>query len=375
MTSQMTSIPTIPQATYEERLHRVQQEMRDAGINWLLLGPSADLFYLIGFDAHVSERLNLLMLPADGDPSLVVPQLEAPNVGDARQLVSLLSWADHESPIDLVASTVTSEIGTVAVGSNLYSAFLLRLQDAISAGKWTEAGSLMRSLRMAKDATEIELLEIAGRNNDHAWEAFLTAGPLSGLTERQALERLLQLTMEQGTGRCWGICASGPNAASPHYSTGNRVIQAGDSVIFDWGGPVGGYYSDVTRTVHVGEPDDEFRKVYDIVREANQATLDAVKPGVPCQELDRVARKVITDAGYGDAFLHRVGHGLGLEVHEEPYLVEGNDLPLQEGFVFSDEPGIYLEGRFGVRIEDAVVCTADGGRRLNESTRDLVVME
>ncbi len=370
----MTSIPTISQATYKDRLHRVQQAMRAQDISWLLLGPSADLFYLTGFDAHVSERLNLLMLPADGDPSLVVPQLEAPNVGDAANLVSLQSWADHESPVDLVASSVSGDVGTVAVGNHLYSAFLLRIQDAVKAERWIEAGDLMRSLRMAKDATEIELLEIAGRNNDLAWEAFLKAEPLSGLTERQALDRLLNLTMEQGTGKCWGICASGPNAASPHYSTGDRVIQEGDSVIFDWGGPVGGYYSDVTRTVHVGEPSDEFRKVYGIVLAANQVTLDAVRPGVACQELDRVARKLITDAGYGDAFLHRVGHGLGLEVHEEPYLVEGNELPLEEGFVFSDEPGIYLEGRFGVRIEDAVVCTADGGRRLNESTRELVVM-
>ena len=371
----MRSVPTISQATYEERLQRVQQAMRADGISWLLLGPSADLFYLIGFDAHVSERLNLLLLPASGDPSLVVPQLEAPNVGSAGKLVSLLSWADHESPIELVKSTISDQPGKTAVGNHLYSAFLLRIQDAVEADRWIEAGPLMRTLRMAKDATEIELLEIAGRNNDVAWEAFLQAGPLSGLTERQALGRLLDLTKKQGTGECWGICASGPNAASPHHGTGDRVIQQGDSVIFDWGGPVGGYYSDVTRTVHVGEPDEEFRKVYDIVREANQATLDAVKPGVACQELDRVARKVITNAGYGEAFLHRVGHGLGLEVHEEPYLVEGNELPLEEGFVFSDEPGIYLEGRFGVRVEDAVVCTADGGRRLNESTRDLVVME
>lgn len=371
----MTSIPTIPRATYEERLHRVQQSMKQGGIDWLLLGPSADLFYLTGFDAHVSERLNLLMVSEDGDPALVVPQLEAPNVGEAKHLMSLMTWADHESPVALVASTVTGDAGRIAVGNHLYSAFLLRMQQTIDAAEWMEAGPLMRSLRMAKDAVEIELLDIAGRNNDGAWEAFIKAGPLSGLTERQALDRLLKLTMEQGTGSCWGICASGPNAASPHYSTGDRVIETGDSVVFDWGGPIGGYYSDVTRTVHVGAPDEEFRKVYDIVLEANQATLDAVRPGVQCQELDRVARTVISDAGYGEAFLHRVGHGLGLEVHEEPYLVEGNDLPLREGFVFSDEPGVYLEGRFGVRIEDAVVCTADGGRRLNESTRDLVVME
>jgi Xaa-Pro aminopeptidase len=368
------TIPTVPQATYEDRLHRVQNVLTDQNVDWLFLGPSADLFYLTGFDAHVSERLNLLMVPRTGDPALVVPRLEAPNVGDAGKLARLVTWEDHESPIASVATVVPNAIGSVAVGDHLYSAFLLRLQEALSAGDWVEAGPIMRTLRVTKDPIEIELLEIAGRHVDAAFEQFIQSETLAGKTERQALDRLLELTMAQGTGQCWGICASGPNSAAPHYSTDQRVIQEGDSVVFDWGGPVGGYYSDVTRTVHVGEPDDEFRTVYDIVRQANQATLEAVKPGVACQELDRVARKVITDTGYGEAFLHRVGHGLGLEVHEEPYLVEGNDLPLEEGMVFSDEPGIYLEGRFGVRIEDAVVCTADGGRRLNESTRDLVVM-
>lgn len=369
------SVPSIPQSSYEDRLHRVQEHLATEGLDWLFLGPSADLIYLTGFDAHVSERLNLLMVPRTGDPTLVVPRLEAPNVGEAARLATVVPWEDHESPIVEVVRVAGQEADSIAVGDHLYSSFLLRMQAAIAADEWVEASPVMRDLRMAKDSVEIELLEIAGRNNDIAWEAFIGAGPLSGFTERQALERLLDLTMAQGTGRCWGICASGPNAAAPHYSGSDRVIQPGDSVIFDWGGPVGGYYSDVTRTVHVGEPGDEFREVYDVVLRANQATLDAVKPGVTCQELDRTARKLITEAGYGEAFLHRVGHGLGLEVHEEPYLVEGNELPLKEGFVFSDEPGVYLEGRFGIRIEDAVVCTSDGGRRLNESTRELVVMQ
>lgn len=369
------SVPSIPLSSYEDRLHRVQQKLAGEGLDWLFLGPSADLVYLTGFEAHVSERLNLLMVPKAGHPTLVVPRLEAPNVGEAARLARLVAWEDHESPIVEVGHVASHEADRIAVGDHLYSSFLLRLQGAIAADEWVEAGPVMRTLRMVKEPVEIELLEIAGRNNDIAWEAFIGAGPLSGLTERQALDRLLELTMEQGTDRCWGICASGPNAAAPHYSGSHRVIQQGDSVIFDWGGPVGGYYSDVTRTVHIGEPDDEFRKVYEIVLEANQATLDVVKPGIMCQELDRVARKVITDAGYGEAFLHRVGHGLGLEVHEEPYLVEGNEMPLEEGFVFSDEPGVYLEDRFGIRIEDAVVCTSSGGRRLNESTRELVVMQ
>jgi Xaa-Pro aminopeptidase len=182
------------------------------------------------------------------------------------------------------------------------------------------------------------------------------------------------MTKARGVGETWGLCASGPNAASPHHQTGQRVIQTGDSVIFDWGGTIDGYFSDVTRTVHVGEPSEEFRRVYDIVRRANQVTLDAVRPGVPCEGLDKAARDLITAEGFGPAFIHRVGHGLGLEVHEEPYLVAGNGLPLAPGMVFSDEPGVYLEGRFGVRIEDTVVCTETGGERLNEATRDLIVM-
>jgi D-alanyl-D-alanine dipeptidase len=173
----------------------------------------------------------------------------------------------------------------------------------------------------------------------------------------------------------WGICASGPNAASPHHHTGDRVIQPGDSVIFDWGGILDGYHSDITRTVFIGAPTDEQRKVYEIVLRANQATFEAVKPGVPCEELDKAARSLITEAGYGPAFLHRVGHGLGLDVHEEPYLVGGNTMPLAVGMCFSDEPGIYLEGKFGVRIEDAMICTETGGKRLNEASREITVMD
>jgi Xaa-Pro aminopeptidase len=213
------------------------------------------------------------------------------------------------------------------------------------------------------------------RRTDEAWEAFIEGPGLSGLTEREALRRLTELTEERGLHVGWGICASGPHAASPHHHTGERVIQEGDAVIFDWGGTLNGYNSDVTRTVHIGPPSEEFRRVYEVVLAANQATFEAVRPGVPLQHLDRVARGLITDAGYGEAFLHRVGHGLGLEVHEEPYLVEGNELPLAAGMTFSDEPGIYLEGRFGVRIEDTVVCTEEGAMRLNHATRDLVQMD
>jgi Xaa-Pro aminopeptidase len=361
---------------HAERLARLQAELRQRNVDIAVFGPSADLFYLTGFDAHLSERLNLLVVPAQGDPALIVPTLEAPLVGDARRLVSIHAWADHEDPAALAAKVIGDISGKrVAAGNQLWTAFLLRLQGHLARATWVEAAPIIRPLRMIKDKAEIDALAEVSRLTDEAWEEFIEGAAISGLTETQAMKRLADLTEKRGVSRVWGICASGPNAASPHHHTGDRIIQEGDSVIFDWGGKLNGYNSDVTRTVHVGPPSEEFRKVYDIVRQANQATLDAVRPGVPLQELDRTARRIISDAGYGEAFLHRVGHGLGLEVHEEPYLVEGNDLPLEAGMTFSDEPGIYLEGNLGVRIEDTVVCTEDGGMRLNHATRDLVFMD
>ncbi len=173
----------------------------------------------------------------------------------------------------------------------------------------------------------------------------------------------------------FGICASGPNSASPHYHTGDRVIAEGDAIVFDFGAELDGYLSDMTRTVVIGDPSDEYRKVYDIVLRANQAAFEAVRPGVPCEDIDKAARDLITEAGYGEYFIHRVGHGLGLDVHEDPYLVKGNTTPLAPGMVFSDEPGIYIPGKFGVRIEDTVVCTEDGAERLNGAPKDLTVMD
>lgn len=360
---------------YRSRLSKAQDTLQQAGVAALLLGPSADLTYLTGFEAHESERLNLLVVPASGEPSLVVPTLEAPLVGDAADLVALHTWADHDVPAEIAAKVIGDASGqTLAVGNRLWSAFLLRLQDAIAGAAWIEGDPVMRNLRMIKEPIEVEFLAEAARLTDQAWEAFIKSGPISGLTELQALQRLIDISTEQGLADVHGICGSGPNSASPHHSGGERVIQHGDSVVFDWGGVINGYHSDVTRTVHIGEPEEEYRTVYDLVKRANRAAFEAVKPGVPLQEIDRAARKLITDDGYGDAFLHRVGHGLGMEIHEEPYLVEGNELPLAPGMVFSDEPGIYLAGRFGVRIEDTVVCTEDGGRYLNNATRDLVVM-
>ena len=368
------TVPSTDLAVYAGRLERAQAELASQGIDWLLVGISADLRYLTGHAGHLSERLTLLLLPREGQAAVVVPQLEAANFAAKRDLLELLVWEETQAPTDLVAARIGDAAGaTLAVGDQLYALFLLRLQAAVRGATWVSANTVMRPLRMQKDAHELSLLREVARRTDDAWHEFVTQ-PLAGQTELEAIDRLMALTKARGVKDVWGLCAGGPHAASPHHQTGERVIQPGDSVVFDWGGTLDGYFSDVTRTVHVGEPDDEFRRVYDIVLRANQATLEAVRPGVPCEAIDRAARDLIAAEGYGDAFIHRVGHGLGLEVHEEPYLVAGNDLPLAPGMVFSDEPGIYLEGRFGVRIEDTVVCTETGGERLNEATRELLVL-
>ena len=362
-------------SVYTNRVQRAQEVLKDEGIHALLLGPSADLTWLTGVDAHLSERLNLLVLPQDGEPRMVVPGLEAPLVARAAGNLRLITWADQDAPAAVAAEAIGANAGAkLAVGNQLWSAFLLRLQEAIPDATWVEGTPVLRGLRMIKDQYEIDALAEAARLTDQAWETFIKAGPVSGMTERQALQKLLDISRDQGLETPYGIIGSGPNSASPHHSGDDRVIQPGDGIVFDWGGKIDGYLSDVTRSAHIGEPDDEYRRVYDIVKRANQATFETVKPGVPLQELDRVARKLITDEGYGPYFLHRVGHGLGLEVHEEPYLVEGNTLPLEAGMTFSDEPGIYLEGRFGVRIEDTVLCTETGGKRLNNATRELIVL-
>jgi Xaa-Pro aminopeptidase len=247
------------------------------------------------------------------------------------------------------------------------------LQQRVNA-KWIEGAPLLSQLRMLKDESEIAALHAAASRTDDAWEEFVATASITGLTEIEARQILLDLTAKHGVYDPHGICGSGPNSASPHHNAGDRRIQPGDSVVFDWGGTVDGYYSDVTRTVHIGEPGEEYIRCYDLVKAANQAALDAMKPGTPLEQIDIAARTIITDGGYGEYFLHRLGHGLGLEIHEDPYIVRGNQLPLAPGMVFSDEPGIYIAGKFGIRIEDSVLATPDGGVRLNEATRDLTIM-
>jgi Xaa-Pro aminopeptidase len=361
-------------APYADRLRRAQAEMARQGVDLLVVGASADLLYLIGYEGHESERMSVLALPRDGAPHYVVPGLEAPLLHDQHDLLQIVPWEETEDPAAKVAAVAAAAaLGAIAVGDELWSVFTLRLQRAMPRARWAEGGQLLRPLRMIKDEREIALLAEAARRTDESWAEFLTFS-ITGLTEREVRDRLMGLLAARGLQPVFCNVGSGPNGASPHQTASDRVIGPGDAVVCDWGGTLQGYNSDVTRTVHVGEPSPEFVRAYEAVLAANQVAFEAVRPGVPCQEIDRAARRTLTEAGYGDAFIHRTGHGLGLSLHEEPYLVEGNTLPLAKGMVFSDEPGVYFPGQFGIRIEDTVVCTADGGRRLNEATRTLRVM-
>jgi Xaa-Pro aminopeptidase len=365
---------------YAERIARAQAEMARQGIDWLIIAPSSDLVYLMGYPAHTSERLTALATPqSGGEPFIVVPRLEAPRLtsrNDLMEILDLRSWEETENPIQLLARGLGDPAGkTIAVSDQMWSGFLLKLMEAAPSARYVNADLVLKELRQIKAEDEIACLREAGRLTDEVWEEFVATTTLAGKTEIEAGQILGGLMAKRGLGSpAFMICASGPGSASPHYLTSDKVIQEGDAVVFDFGGNIQGYKSDITRTVHVGEPSDEFRKVYAIVDEARQKTFEAVRPGLPCEEVDTVARTVITNAGYGEYFIHRVGHGLGLDVHEEPYLVGGNRTPLRPGMVFSDEPGIYIPGKFGIRIEDSVACTETGGELLNNARRDLVVM-
>jgi Xaa-Pro aminopeptidase len=362
--------------SYVERFGQVRQHMKRQDIDYLLVGPSTDLFYLVGYSARQSERLSLLIVPRDGNVRLVLPQFEVPRVEALGSQLDLAPWTEVEDPVELVASLIPDRGrgAIVAVGGQLHSHFTLRLQSAMPEGKYVTGNVVMEPVRMHKSATEIELLRAASAAADAAWEELITM-PLVGITEKELLADIHRLLLEKGHDSVdGGIVGIGPNGASPHHSASNRRAEVGDAVVVDFGGIHRGYRSDITRTFHIGPPSAEFSHVYEIVRDANQMAFEAARQGVSAESVDRVAREHIASAGYSGAFSHRLGHGIGLDEHEPPYLVAGDQTPLEEGMVFSIEPGIYLSGRFGVRIEDIVVMRSGRAERLNKSNHDLEVI-
>ncbi len=357
------------------RRRRAAAALRDAGVTALLLTPGSDLTYFAGYRIHESERLTCLVLGASGEATLVLPELEAPRALVAAPDLPQRTWGETEDPLALVGTLVPSR-GPVAVADQMWAAFLLLFQHALGEREFRPASTLTRGLRMRKDPDEIARLRAVAESADRAF-ARVIARPFAERTEQEIAADLAGLLHEEGHDEvAFTIVAAGPDGASPHHQTADRRVAEGDVVVLDFGGTREHYCSDITRTVHVGgRIDTEVRRVYDTVRRAQEAGYATARAGAPAESVDAAARKVIADAGFAERFIHRVGHGIGLDGHEHPYLVSGNVEPLEAGMAFSIEPGIYLPDRFGVRIED-IAFIADDGRvePLNRADHALAVV-
>jgi len=350
--------------------------MVEAGVDCLLLSLGADLPWLTGYTAMPLERLTMLVLPADAEATLVVPRLEAPRVAPDPEAFALCPWDEGKDAVALVAGLVGGR-SRLGISDRAWATFLLQLQAALPDATWGKASSVTGPLRAVKDASEVEALAAASAAADRV-AAALVGGrlPLIGRTEAEVSDDIGRRLVDEGHQRVnFAIVGSGPNSASPHHDAGPRVIGPGEAVVCDFGGTMDGYCSDITRTVFTGSPPDEFVALYNVLQEAQAAAVRAAAVGTPCEQVDRVARDIISDGGYGPYFIHRTGHGIGLEEHEDPYIVGGNGQALVPGHSFSVEPGIYLPGRYGARIEDIVVAATDGPRALNSVDHALAVVE
>lgn len=362
---------------YGERLERAVELMRAAHLDALLITPGPDLRYLIGSAAESFERLTCLVISADGaTPSVVIPKLELASLeGSAAGELGLqvLDWVDGVDPYQVVRSTLHAG-SRVAVADAMPALHLIPLAGAFS-GLPASATPVLREMRMIKDAAEIDALRRAGAAIDRV-HARMGEFLVAGRTEAEVGADIAAAIVEEGhTEAAFVIVGSGPHGADPHHGVSERRIGKGDVVVIDIGGPVEpGYYSDSTRTYVLGEPGAAIVDRFAALERAQAAAVAAVRPGVSAQSVDAAARDVLTEAGFGDAFVHRTGHGIGLSVHEEPYIVAGNDLVLQPGMAFSVEPGIYFRGSWGARIEDIVVVTEDGVESMNTRPHGLTVL-
>lgn len=379
MTEQSSTTEPVPFTAddFALRQQRAARAAQDAGLAGLLLTPGPDLLYLTGYaPVAITERITMLVIPSDGEPAMIVPKLERPDAENApgASTFQLVDWTDGSDPYESTAKLLDAT-GRYAVSDSAWAMHLLGLQDQLATSSYVAMTTALPMLRAIKDSDEVKRLAAAGAAADQTYGEILKVR-FAGRSETDVAADLAALLRQFGHSQVdFTVVGSGPNGANPHHEIGDRIIEDGDMVVLDFGGLKHGYGSDTTRTVHVGEPSEEEREVHDVVRKAQQAGFDAVQPGIECQEIDRVARAVITEAGYGDYFIHRTGHGIGLTTHEPPYMVEGETRLIQPGMCFSIEPGIYLPGRFGVRIEDIVTVTEDGGRRLNQTPHEMAIVE
>ncbi|MGE2688834.1 M24 family metallopeptidase [Mycolicibacterium pulveris] len=362
---------------YARRLQSAATAAAEAGLAGLVISPGYDLRYLIGSRAQTFERLTALVLPADGTPTVVVPRLElaalkasaVPELG-----LPVHDWVDGDDPYELVANVLGGGTVKTAVTDSMPALHLLPLAEALGATP-VLATDVLRRLRMIKDSAEIDVLRRAGAAIDRV-HARVPEFLVPGRTEADVAADIAEAIVAEGHSEvAFIIVGSGPHGADPHHECSDRELRVGDIVVVDIGGPVEpGYNSDCTRTYSIGEPSAEIARRYAVLQRAQRAAVEAVRPGVSAEQIDAVARAVLAAEGLAEAFVHRTGHGIGLSVHEEPYIVAGNDLPLEPGMAFSVEPGIYFPGEWGARIEDIVLVTADGAEPVNTRPHELTVV-
>ena len=365
---------------FTDRLNDVRHVMEENEVEALLLSVGADLPYFTGYEAMPLERLTMLVLPREGQAKLIVPALEAPRVQEQPEIFTLRPWKESEDPIEILVEELGGST-SVAVGDTTWTRFTIELLNKLPNLRLSRANSITSIIRSKKSPDEIERLKKAASAVDRI-AARLQSGEIQliGKSESQVSNELGTQILEEGHHRVnFAIVAAGENAASPHHEAGNRVIQEDEIVLCDFGGTwVGedgvGYCSDVTRCIWTGTPPDEFLHLYDVLQRAQHEQVNACLPGTPAEEIDRIGRDIITREGYGQYFIHRTGHGIGVEAHEDPYIVEGNKIPVTSGNVFSIEPGIYVPEKWGARIEDIVAVTDHEPHPLNTADHNLAVL-
>lgn len=366
-----------PADVYARRLAAAAAATADAGLAGLVVTPGYDLRYLIGSRAQTFERLTALVVPASGDPTVVVPRLERAALKESAAAdlgLAVVDWVDGDDPYRLVAAALGTMPARTAVTDSMPALHLLPLTDVLGALPVLATG-VLRELRMVKDAAEIDALRKAGEAIDRV-HARVPEFLVPGRTEADVAADIAKAIVAEGHSEvAFVIVGSGPHGADPHHECSDRELRAGDIVVVDIGGSYApGYHSDSTRTYSIGEPSTEVAQQYSVLQRAQRAAVDAVRPGVTAEAVDAAARDVLVEAGLGEHFVHRTGHGIGLSVHEEPYIVAGNDLALTAGMAFSIEPGIYFPGHWGARIEDIVVVTENGAEPVNHRPHELIVV-
>lgn len=359
---------------YQKRIEKLQQLMFEREIDYLLLGPTSNMYYFTGLVTAPDERLQAVMIPYRGIPILILPEMYGEEAEQKKGNYHLLLWPDGKNPYEMVHAVIGEGKFRIAIDPKMLAGHFFGIMDPCEDSVFVDAQkTLIDEMRVCKDPVELDLLDKAGRLADKVMED--AANEIKpGISEKQLAGFIENRIMDMGASGIPtpNIVSSGPHCSEPHHSPENRKFVQGDLIMVGFCANLEGYCTDITRTFSLGPANPEVKNIYNIVQQGNDAGFQAVQKGTPCQDVDRAVRQVIADAGYGKYFIHRTGHGIGLEIHEEPYIVAGNTMPLAEGMVFSIEPGIYLPGKIGVRIEDTIALTEKGAVRLHRFPRELI---